>query len=52
MKYEIIGSSSKGNSIVVEEWKSIEDFKDKYEISNLGRIKNIRTNHILKMTNQ
>lgn len=53
MKYEIIGSSSKGNCIIVEEkWKPIEDFRDKYEISNLGRIKNIRTNHILKMTNQ
>ena len=35
-----------------EIWKPIEDFKDKYEISNLGRIRNIRTNHILKMTNQ
>ena len=52
MKYEIIGSSSKGNCIIVEKWKPIEDFKDKYEISNLGRIKNIRTNHIFKMTNQ
>ena len=35
-----------------EIWKPIEDFKNKYEISNLGRIKNIQTNHILKMTNQ
>lgn len=52
MKYEIIGSSSKGNAIIIEEWKPIEDFKNKYEISSLGRIRNIRTNHILKMTNQ
>lgn len=51
MNYEIIGSSSKGNCME-EVWKPIEDFKDKYEISNLGRIRNIRTNHILKMTNQ
>ena len=35
-----------------EIWKPIEDFKNKYEISNLGRIKNIQTNRILKMTNQ
>ena len=35
-----------------EIWKPIIDFKDKYEISNLGRIRNIRTNKILKMTNK
>ena len=35
-----------------EIWKPIEDFKDKYKVSNLGRIKNIRTNHIYKTTNQ
>ena len=35
-----------------EEWKDIEDFKDKYEISNFGRIRNKLTNHIYKMTNQ
>ena len=35
-----------------EIWKPIKDFEDKYEVSNLGRIRNIRTNHILKMTNQ
>lgn len=35
-----------------EIWKSIEDFADKYEISNLGRIKNKKTNHIYKNTNQ
>ncbi len=51
MNYEIVGSSSKGNCIK-EIWKPIEDFKDKYEISNLGRIKNIQTNHILRMTNR
>lgn len=35
-----------------EIWKPIEDFKDKYEVSNLGRIRNIITNHIYKFTNQ
>lgn len=35
-----------------EIWKSIEDFADKYEISNLGRIRNKKTNHIYKNTNQ
>jgi hypothetical protein len=35
-----------------EIWKPIKEFENKYEISNLGRIRNIRTNHILKMTNQ
>lgn len=35
-----------------EIWKPIKGFESKYEISNLGRLKNIRTNHILKMTNQ
>ncbi len=49
MKYEIIGSSSKGNCIIIEEkWKPIEDFRDKYEISNLGRIKNKITGYIFK----
>lgn len=45
MDYEVINSGS-------EVWKPIEDFKEKYEISNLGRIRNIKTNHILKMNNQ
>lgn len=35
-----------------EIWKPIKGFESKYEISNLGRLKNIKTNHILKMTNQ
>lgn len=46
MNYEIVGSSSKGNCIE-EIWKPIEDFKNKYEISNLGRIRN-KKNKILK----
>lgn len=45
MKYEVIGSSSKGNCME-EIWKPIEDFKDKYEISNLGRIRNKETSYI------
>ena len=35
-----------------EIWKDIEDFKDKYEISNYGKIRNKKTNHIYKLTNQ
>lgn len=53
MTYEIINSGSDGNCIIVEEiWKPVEDFKNKYEISNFGRIRNIITNNILKMTNK
>ena len=37
---------------MIELWKPINNFESKYEISNMGRIKNIKTNHILKMTNQ
>lgn len=32
----------------MEEWKPIKDFEDKYAVSNLGRVKNIRTNKIKK----
>lgn len=35
-----------------EIWKPVKDFEDKYQISTFGRLKNIQTNHILKMTNQ
>lgn len=35
-----------------EIWKLVNGFENKYAISNFGRIKNIRTNHILKMTNK
>lgn len=35
-----------------EVWKDIYDFKEKYEVSNCGRIRNKITNHILKFTNQ
>ena len=51
MNYEILGTGSTGNCIE-EIWKPIKDFEDKYEISNLGRVKNKITNHIFKNTNQ
>lgn len=35
-----------------EIWKPVKTFETKYEISNLGNLKNIRTNKILKMTNK
>lgn len=35
-----------------EIWKPIATFENKYEISNKGRIKNIITNHIYKLTNK
>lgn len=35
-----------------EIWKPIYDFPNKYEVSNLGRIRNINTNHIYKATNK
>ena len=35
-----------------EIWKPIKGFESKYEISSKGRIRNIRTSNILKMTNQ
>ena len=37
---------------MLEIWKPVNGFEEKYEISNLGRIKNIKTNQILKMTNK
>lgn len=51
MKYEILGTGSSGNC-VEEIWKPVKGFEDKYEISNLGRVKNKITNHIFKNTNQ
>ena len=38
MKYEI--------------WKDVKGFEEKYEISSYGRLRNKKTNRILKMTNQ
>ena len=35
-----------------EVWKPIKGFENKYKVSNKGRIKNIKTGHIYKMTNQ
>ena len=35
-----------------EIWKDVKNFEDKYEISIFGRIKNKKTNHIYKTTNQ
>ena len=32
----------------MEEWKDIKGYEGKYQISNLGRVKNIQTNHICK----
>ena len=32
-----------------ELWKDIEEYKDKYQASNYGRIRNKRTNRILKL---
>lgn len=51
MKYEILGTGSTGNC-VEEIWKPVKGFEDKYEISNLGKVKNKITNHIFKNTNQ
>lgn len=34
-----------------EEWKPITNFKNIYEVSNFGKIKNIKTNKILKTNN-
>ena len=39
-------------NIQKEIWKPIKDFETKYEISSKGRIRNLKTGHILKMTNQ
>ena len=33
---------------MAEEWKSIKNWEDLYEVSNLGNIKNIKTNKLLK----
>lgn len=33
---------------MTEEWKPIKDWEEYYEISNLGRVKNRKTNKILK----
>lgn len=46
MKYEIIGSSSKGNCIVVEEWKPIQNYEEHYEVSNLGNVRNKITKYL------
>lgn len=35
-----------------EIWKDVVGFEDKYEISSFGRLRNKKTNRILKMTNQ
>lgn len=35
-----------------EIWKPVKGFEEKYYISTKGRLKNIKTNHILKMTNK
>lgn len=35
-----------------EIWKPIKDFEDKYEISNMGRLKNKTNGHIYKNTNK
>lgn len=35
-----------------EIWKPIKDFESKYEISNLGRLRNKFNNHIYKFTNK
>lgn len=32
----------------LEQWKSIEEYKETYEISNFGRVKNIKTRNVLK----
>lgn len=32
----------------LEQWKSIEEYKEAYEISNFGRVKNIKTGNVLK----
>lgn len=32
---------------MIEEWKLIKGFGDKYQISNLGKVRNVNTNHIL-----
>lgn len=36
------------NQINNEEWKNIESYEGLYQISNYGRIKNVRTNRLLK----
>ena len=35
-----------------EIWKPVKGFESKYEISSFGRIKNKKTNHIYRFTNQ
>ena len=36
---------------MIELWEDIPDYKGKYQVSNLGRIRNIqRNNHILKLS--
>ena len=32
-----------------EEWKNIKGYEGLYKISNLGRVKNLKTNKILKL---
>lgn len=34
----------------MEEWKNIEHFDGRYQVSNYGRIRNTKTNRILKCT--
>lgn len=33
---------------IIEEWKDIDDFEGIYKISNLGNVKNLKTNKLLK----
>lgn len=37
---------------IIEIWKDVQDFPQKYEISNKGRLRNKTTNHIYKQTNK
>lgn len=38
--------------IIIEEWKSIENYEGFYEVSNLGNIKNSKTGRVLKPTDR
>lgn len=40
LDFEILHSGSDGNCLV-EKWKPIKGYEDKYEVSNLGRIKSL-----------
>ena len=38
-----------GKTDICEEiWRPVKDYEDKYEVSNLGRVRNINTGHIIK----